>query len=100
MCICIVRRMYVNVCAQLLLMEGLDRYIVACAHIGNGTGRSTATLAPPLLVLLTSGLVRYEARLHSCGTSPVGQGGNQFVTVRTHGDFIVLPQWDIRLPAP
>ena len=33
----------------------------------------TATIASPLLV--TSGLVRYEAVLDSCGTSPVGGGG-------------------------
>ena len=31
------------------------------AHLGNGTGRS----------LVASGLVRCEAVLHSCGTSPV-----------------------------
>ena len=44
------------------MMECLNRYIVACAHLGNGTGRSMATLAAPLLlVLLTSGPVRYEA---------------------------------------
>ena len=31
------------------------------------------TMAAPLL-LLTSGLVRYEAVFHSCGTSPMGGG--------------------------
>ena len=40
------------------------------AHLRNGTGRRTVTLMAPLL--LTSGLARYEAALHSCGTSPVG----------------------------
>ena len=46
------------------------RCIVACAHLGNGTGRRTATMAA--LLLLTSGPVRHEAVLHSYGTSPVG----------------------------
>ena len=44
--------------------------IVGDAHLGNGTGRRTPTLAAPLL--LTSGSVRYEAVLHSYGTSPGG----------------------------
>ena len=39
----------------------------------NGTGHSTAILAAPLL--LSSGPVRYEVVLHSCGTSPVWGGG-------------------------
>ena len=47
--------------------------IVACAQLGKSTGRRTATLAAPLL--LTNGLVRYEAVFHSCGTSPVGRRG-------------------------
>ena len=72
--------------------------MVACAHVGNSTGYRTATLAAPLL--LTSGLVRYEARLHSCGTSPVGGGGDRLVTVRTHDDFTVLPRWDITMLVP
>ena len=46
------------------------RCIVACAHLENGTGRRIATMVAPLL--LTSGPVKYEALLHSCGTSPVG----------------------------
>ena len=58
-----------NVC-----MGNLYRCIVvADAPFGNGTGRRTATLAAPLA--LTSGLVRYEAVLHSYGTNPVGGGG-------------------------
>ena len=40
------------------------------AHLGNGSGRRTVTMMAPLL--LTHGLVRYEAVLHSCGTSLVG----------------------------
>ena len=40
------------------------RCIVACAHLGNGRGRTTTT---------TSGPVRYQTVLHSCGTSPVGE---------------------------
>ena len=53
-------------------MGSLYCCIVACAHLGNGTGRRTATLVTPLL--LTSGPVRYEAVRHSCGTNPVGKG--------------------------
>ena len=49
-------------------MGGSNRCIVACAHLRNGTGRRTATLAAPLL--LTSGPVRYEAVLHISSTSP------------------------------
>ena len=57
-----------------MLMGGSYHYIVACGQLGNGTGRRTATLMA--LLLLTSGPVRYEAELHSCGTSPVlGKGG-------------------------
>ena len=43
------------------------------AHLGNGTGHRTATMAAPLA--LTNGPVSYEAVLHSCGTIPVGGGG-------------------------
>ena len=67
--------------------------IVACAHLGNGTGRRTVRLAVPLL--LTSGLVRYEAVRHSC-TVVEGAGLYWLLTVHTHGNFIVLPQWYIR----
>ena len=38
---------YVCVCVCML---GLYRYIVACAHLGNGTGSRTATLADPLIL--------------------------------------------------
>ena len=81
-------------------MTGSYHCIVACTHLGNGTGRRTVTLAVPLA--LTSGPVRYEAVLYSCGKMPLGRGGgwHQLVTVCTHGDFIVLPHWDIRAPAP
>ena len=43
--------------------------------LGNGTGHRTAILAAPL-ALVTRSLVRYEALVHSCGTSPmvVGRG--------------------------
>ena len=37
--------------------------VVACEHVGNGTGHRTVTMMIPLL--FTSGLVRYEAALHS-----------------------------------
>ena len=40
------------------------------AHLGNGTGPRTATMTGP--ILLTSGLVRYEAVCHSFGTSLMG----------------------------
>ena len=45
--------------------------IVAYAHLGNGTGRRTATMAAPLLLIC--GPVRYEAVLHSFGTNPVAE---------------------------
>ena len=41
------------------------------AHLWNGTGHRIVTMTA--LLLLTSGLVRYEAVLHGCGTSPVGR---------------------------
>ena len=44
------------------------------AHLGNDTGLRTATMTAPLL--LTSGPVRYEVELHSCGTSLVGGTGS------------------------
>ena len=69
------------------------------AHLGNGTGHRTATMTAPLL--LTSGPVMYETVLHSGGTSPVGRRDvYQLVTVQTHGNLIVLPHWNTRLPAP
>ena len=49
------------------------RFIVA--HLGNGTGHITATMMA--LLLLTSGPVRYEAGLHSRGTSPGGATGTE-----------------------
>ena len=71
-----------------MYLEGLFHSVVACAHLGKATGRRTATMAAPLLVLLTSGPVRYEAVLHSCGTSVVGEGGwYRLVTVCTHGNL-------------
>ena len=73
-------------------MRSLYCCIVACAHLGNGTGRRTATMSA--LLLLTSGLVRHETVLHSCVTSPEGGGGYRLVIVHTHGDFIVLPHWN------
>ena len=60
-------------------MESLYRCIVVCAQLGNGTGRRTTTMVAPLL--LTSGSVRYEAVLHSCRTSPVGERGGGGVGV-------------------
>ena len=56
---------YVYVC-----MGSLYRSLVAGAHLRNGTGHGTVTFVA--LLLLTSGLVRYEVVFHhSCGISPV-----------------------------
>ena len=59
------------------------------------TGCRSAALAVPLA---SNGLARCEAVLHGYGTSPfAGSGGGEgglyrlLTTVRTHGDFIVLP---------
>ena len=65
-------------------------------HIGNGTGHRPVIMAAPLVV--TSGPVRYEAVLHSCGTIVVEGGG--YLPVPTHGNFIVLLHWGIRPPTP
>ena len=72
---CFLLRMHVMELVQvnkpiLCVCMSQNRCIVACAHLGNGTGHRTVTLAAPLL--LTSGPVRYEAVLHSCGISLVG----------------------------
>ena len=52
-------------------------------HLGNGTGHSTVTMAAPLVLTsgVTSGLARYEAVLHSCGTIPVGGRGGGVVGI-------------------
>ena len=59
--------------SSFVCMGSLYHCIVACTHLGNSTCPRTVTMVAPLL--LNSGLGRYEAVLHSCGTSPVGQGG-------------------------
>ena len=46
--------------------------IVACTHLGNGTGRRTETMAAPLQ--LTSGPVGYEAVLQLRDKIPVARG--------------------------
>ena len=57
MCVCVWRVVHV-----VLLLLG--------AHLGNDTGRRTVTMVILLLLTTsTSGLVRYEAKHHSCGTS-------------------------------
>ena len=70
--------MIMGVCATVLLLN---------THLWNGTCCRTVTMAAALLLI--SGSMRYEAPLHSCGTSLVEGGGEWFrlVTVRTHGDF-------------
>ena len=83
----------------MLCMVSLYCCLVPSAHLENGTGHRTVPMAASLLVLLASGPVRYKSVLHSCGTSVVGEG-YQIMTVHTHGDFIVLPDWEIRLPSP
>ena len=59
-------------CLVCVYMDGSPYCIVACAHLGNSTGHRTATMVAPLV---TTGPARYEAVLHSCGTSPVGGEG-------------------------
>ena len=44
-------------------MGDLHHCIVACAHLGNGTGCRTVTMVAPLL--LTSCRAKYEVGLHS-----------------------------------
>ena len=44
-------------------MEGLCHCRVACAQLGNRTGRRTVTMVARLL--LTNGTARYEAVLHN-----------------------------------
>ena len=53
-------------------MGSLYHCTVAYAHLGNGTGHRTASMAAALF--LTSDPGRYEAVPHSCGTSPVAGG--------------------------
>ena len=74
-----------------MCMGSSYRCIVACVHLGNGTGRRTVTLTTPLL--LTSRPVRFEAVLHSCGTIPVGSG-YRLVTICSYRDIIVQPHWN------
>ena len=52
-----------------VLCGSLYHYMTACTHLGNSMGHRTLTLAAHLLFIID--LVRYEAVLHSCGTSPV-----------------------------
>ena len=47
-------------------------HVLLDAHIGNGTGRRTLTIMASLLL---TGPLRYEAVLHSYGTSPERGGG-------------------------
>ena len=51
------------------------------SHLWNNTGCRTVTMAAPLLVLLTSGPEMYEAVLHSCGTSLVGNAPLTSMTI-------------------
>ena len=53
-------------------MGSLYRCIVDCAYLGNCPCHRTVPKAVPLL--LSSGPVKYEAVLPSCGTIPVGGG--------------------------
>ena len=66
-------RLKLSVHEHHVCMEGSYWCIVACTHLATSTCCRTVTMVAPLL--LTSGPVRYEAVLHSCGTSPVGDGG-------------------------
>ena len=49
----------------------VNHCIVPCEHLGNGTSHRTVTMVASLL--LTSGLVGYEAVLHTCGKKPSGR---------------------------
>ena len=71
------------------MMCGLGRF--------RSTGcRSAAMVAP----LASNGLATCEDVLHGYGKSPLeGEGLYRLVTVRSHGDFIVLPHWNTRPPA-
>ena len=71
-----------------------------CARLGNGAGRRTDIGGTT--TILTRAPVRYEAVLQSYEPvpPPSGGGGYWLVAVRTHGDFIVLPYWNTRPPAP
>ena len=71
-------------------------WIVACEHLGNGTGRRTVTLAAPLLVV-RGGMSLYFTVI---GQAQWRMGGYRLVTVHLHGDLIVLSHWDIMPPAP
>ena len=69
---------------------------VSCWYCGTGC-RSVAMVAP----LASSGLARCKVVLHGYENKPIGGGGLYWlVTVWTHGDFIVLPHWNIRPPTP
>ena len=76
-------------------MGGGGHFIVV--QLGNGTVRRTVTMTGPLL--FSSGLVRFEAVLHSCLTSPE-EDRYPLMTLNTHGDFIVLPHWNTWPLAP
>ena len=52
-------------------MGGSFHCIVACARLGNGTGRRTVTLVAPLLP--TGRLVRYEAVPQHLWDKPSGR---------------------------
>ena len=65
--------------------------IVACAHLGNGTGHRTATLAAPQLLMKLCFTV--------VGQTQSGDG-YWLVTVHTYDNFILLPHWNSRPQAP
>ena len=62
-----------------------------------GTGCRSEAMATPLA---SSDPARCEAVLHGYETRPLEGGVHQFATVCTHGNFIVLPHWNTRPPAP
>ena len=65
--------------------------IVACAHLGNGTGHRTVAMAATLLVSQRGMKLCFTV----VGKAQLGDG-YRLVTVCTHGDFIALPHWNTR----
>ena len=72
------RMVFCNLCRFLSMRK---------AYLGNGTGCRTAAMGASLF--LTSGLVRCEAVLHDCGTSPVCL----FVLQHSNSISVISWQW-------
>ena len=87
----------VLVCGVILVVSVLLCVIVLILCMMDGSCCRSIAIA----ALVSSGLARCEPVLHYYGTSPLEkEQWYQLVTVRTHGNFIVLPHWNMRPPAP